>query len=253
MADEELHTPDPAKTKDWPSITIAVMAYNEVDSLERVVRELLDEVQRMGAEHECVIIDDGSTDGTGPLADTLADDIDAVRVVHHPTNWGLGAVYREAFYCGSKMLTTIFPADGQFDPSIIPQFARRFDEADMVLGYIPEYNKNRSALARFLSWGERLLYKILFGRFPDFQGIMMFRRALVDSVPLTSSGRGWMIQMELILRFIKKGYRIVGEPTGIRARMAGESKVVNLRSIVSNLLQVFELRCRLWGSNKVTS
>lgn len=69
----------------------------------------------------------------------------------------------------------------------------------------------------------------------------MFKRALVDTVPLTSSGRGWMIQMELILRFMRKGYRVVGEPTGLRSRMSGASKVMNARAIVSNLRQVFEL------------
>lgn len=233
------------------SITVAVMCYNEAPSLERVVDELRVQLEQMGVPHEVVIINDGSSDGSREIADRLAGEWNAVRVVHHPTNLGLGAVYREAFYCGKMDLVTIFPADGQFEPSIIPQFARRFEEADLVLGYIPEYHKNRSALARFFSWGERLLYKMLFGGFPDFQGIMMIRRKLVDTIPLTCSGRGWMIQMELVLRFLRKGYRVVGEPTGIRARMSGESKVVNLRSILSNLRQVFELRWRLWGSNEV--
>ncbi|MDY0144488.1 MAG: glycosyltransferase family 2 protein [Kiritimatiellia bacterium] len=233
-------------------ISVAIMAYNEAPSLERVVGEIRDELLRLGAEYEIVIINDGSTDGSREIADRLAHDVAGVRVVHHPVNLGLGAVYREAFRCGTKELATAFPADGQFEPSIIGQFMRRFDEADMVLGYIPEYRKNRSFVARTFSWGERGLYKILFGSFPDFQGIMMFRRALVDTVPLTSTGRGWMIQMELILRFLKKGYRVVSEPTGIRARMSGESKVMNLRSILSNLRQVFELRWHLWKSNEVS-
>lgn len=75
---------------------------------------------------------------------------------------------------------------------------------------------------------------------------MMFRRELVDTIELSSSGRGWMIQMELILRFIRKGYRVISEPTGIRARMSGESKVMNLSAIASNLRQVFALRWNLW-------
>ena len=234
------------------SICVAIMCYNEAPSLERVVGEIRAELARLGAEHEIVVIDDGSTDGCREIADRLARDASGVRVLHHPTNLGLGAVYRAAFLCGTKELATAFPADGQFEPAIIGQFMRRFDEADMVLGYIPEYRKNRSWAARLLSGCERGLYKALFGSFPDFQGIMMFRRALVDTVPLTSSGRGWMIQMELILRFLKKGYRVVGEPTGLRARMSGTSKVMNLRSVLSNLRQVFELRWRLWGSNEVS-
>ena len=70
--------------------------------------------------------------------------------------------------------------------------------------------------------------------------------------PVDSFGPGEYeaIQMELILRFLKKGYRVVSEPTGLRARMSGASKVMNLRSISSNLRQVFELRWHLWGSNE---
>lgn len=74
---------------------------------------------------------------------------------------------------------------------------------------------------------------------------MMFRRPLIDTVKLTSRGRGSIIQMELILRFIRKNYRIVGEPTGLRARMSGESKVNNLKSILSNVRQLFVLRLQL--------
>lgn len=230
-------------------VTVAVMAYNEAPSLERVVGEILDELRRLGRPYEIVIIDDGSTDGTGEIADRLAQQESAVRVVHHPKNLGLGAVYREAFRCGRQEWSTIFPADGQFEAQIISQFLRRENEADMILGYIPEYRRSRSRAARLFSWAERSLYKLMFGHFPDFQGIMMFRRALVDTVPLTSTGRGWMIQMELILRLLRKGYRVVGEPTGIRDRMSGQSKVMNLRSILSNLRQVFELRWRMWQSD----
>jgi len=226
-------------------ITVAVMNYNEAKSLRDVVEEILGVLQRMGNPHEVVIINDGSKDGSGAISDQLAVEHAAVRVIHHPVNLGLGAVYRNGFYCGKMDLATLFPADGQFDANIIPQFVRLFDRADMVLGYIPEYGKNRKPLARFMSWCERMLVKIMFGYFPEFQGIMMFRRSLVDTVKLTSTGRGWIIQMELILQFIRKKYRIVSEPTGLRARMSGESKVNNLKSIISNVRQLFVLRLHL--------
>lgn len=228
------------------SICVAIMCYNEAASLPVVVEEISGELQRLGGDYEMVIINDGSTDGSGDIADRLARESVRIRVIHHPRNLGLGAVYRNAFLCGTKELTTVFPADGQFAPDIIGQFVRCFDDVDLVLGYIPEFRKNRSLAARMMSAAERGLYKVLFGRFPDFQGIMMFRRELVDTIVLSSSGRGWMIQMELILRFIRKGYRVVSEPTGLRARMSGESKVMNFSAIISNLRQVLALRWNLW-------
>jgi dolichol-phosphate mannosyltransferase len=232
-----------AATAEYPrGLTVAVMNYNEAKSLRAVVEEIRGVLLTIERPFEIVIINDGSTDGSGEIADALAAEYPEVRVIHHPVNLGLGAVYRNGFTCGRYELATLFPADGQFEAAIIPRFIRRFDEADMVLGFIREYGKNRKWLARFFSWGERTLVRVLFGQFPEFQGIMMFRRALVDTVKLTSRGRGWIIQMELILRFIRKGYRIVNEPTGLRARMSGESKVNNLKSILSNLRQLFVLR-----------
>ncbi len=239
------NSPDAGLPVSALGITVAVMNYNEAKSLRSVVEEILGVLQRMGNPHEVVIINDGSTDGSGDIADQLARENQAVRVIHHPTNLGLGAVYRNGFTCGTMQLGTLFPADGQFDANIIPQFVARFNEADMVLGFIPEYGKNRKPLARFFSWCERMLVRVMFGWFPEFQGIMMFRRPLIDTVKLTSRGRGWIIQMELILRFIRKNYRIVGEPTGLRARMSGESKVNNLKSILSNVRQLFVLRLHL--------
>ena len=237
--------PAPAADLSRLGITVAVMTYNEAASLDAVVREIRAELQKLGHPHEIVIIDDGSTDGSGAIADRLAAELDTVRVVRHPTNQGLGSVYRDGYTCGTMDLVTLFPADGQFDAQIISQFLPLFDRADMVLGYVPDLS-HRTPLARMLSWMERLLFNCLFGRFPKFQGMMMFRRSLLDTLPLTSRGRGWMVQMELILRFQKKGYRIVTEPTGIRQRMSGASKVNNLRCTISNLRQVLELRWKLW-------
>lgn len=225
-------------------VTVSVMTYNEAPSLSAVVEEVRGVLTSLGLPFEIIVIDDGSTDGSGEIADNLAREHPEVRVIHHPVNLGLGAVYREGFTCGRFEYATLFPADGQFDASIIPRFVDRMASADMVLGYIPDYGKNRSVLARFLSWAERLLVHLLFGRFPNFQGIMMFRRSLVDTVQLVSRGRGWIIQMELILRFLRKGYRVVNEPTGLRPRASGRSKVNNLKSICSNLKQLIELRIK---------
>src|SRR5262249_48668612 len=70
-----------------------------------------------------------------------------------------------------------------------------------------------SWLAKGLSLGERLLYRLLFGRFPRFQGIFMIRRRLLGELPLLSDGRGWGIVMELILRAARGPYALVRVPT----------------------------------------
>jgi len=226
-----------------PSVSVVVLAYNESQNLEGACAEILDTLQAHEIQSEVIIVNDGSTDGTGNIADEIAARSSVVRVVHHSVNLGLGGGYRTGFAHSRGEFVTFFPADGQFPASIIPQFLSVMDQADMVLGCIP--NRNSTLVARSLSFLERALYRIAFGRMPTFQGILMFRRAILDATPLVSTGRGWAVLMELIIRTSRGPYRIRSIPNDMRARMSGESKVNNLRTIVANVRQVAELYWRL--------
>lgn len=216
------------------------MAFDEEASLESVVAEIRAALDRIGSAYEIIVIDDGSTDATGAIADRLADEWAHVWTIHHQNNQGLGGVYRTGFARAAHDLVTFFPADGQFPAEIIIQFAPRFPGADMVLGYVPD--RTGGMFGRALSAAERLLFRVLFGKMPRFQGIVMFRRALLDEVSLVSTGRGWVVLMELILRVSRAGYRIVSVPIEMRPRASGRSKVNNVRTIWANLKQVLELR-----------
>lgn len=222
---------------------MVVLAFNEVANLTSAIGELASELARLGVDHELLLIDDGSTDGTGALADTLASGLPSMRVVHHAINLGLGGGYRTGFSQARGRYVTFFPADGQFPAAIIGQYLPLMPDADLILGYLPE--RRDSIVAKGLSYAERLLYRLLFGAMPTFQGIMMFRRSLLDVIPLHAQGRGWTVSMELILRVARGPYRIKNVPITLRPRMSGVSKVNNLRSIASNLRQVLALRAQM--------
>jgi dolichol-phosphate mannosyltransferase len=224
-------------------VSVVVMAYNEVGGLERVVRELRAALDGLARLAEIVIVDDGSTDGTSALADRLAREIPGTRVVHHAPNQGLGGVYRSGFAEARQDLLTFFPADGQFSPEILTRFVPLMADHDLVLGYLPEGRKG--VVGVLLSAFERVLYRALFGVLPRFQGIFMIRRQALRRLTLVSDGRGWAIVMEMIVRAVRAGLRIRSEPTALRPRTAGVSKVQNVRTIWSNLRQVVELRGRL--------
>jgi glycosyltransferase involved in cell wall biosynthesis len=216
------------------------MAYNEAASLKMVTDEITATLQRLEIPYELLIIDDGSTDSTGLIAEDLSRQSPQVRVIHHTPNGGLGAVYRTGFAEARGVYLTFFPADGQFPASSIEQLLTVMPNQDMVLGYIPR--RPGMVLSRMLSLLERLLYRALFGPLPTFQGVLMFRRVLLEEIQLKSRGRGWAVLMELIIRAFRSGYRITSIPTGVRPRLAGHSKVNNFRTIWANLIQVLELR-----------
>ncbi len=221
-------------------LTVVVMAYNEAATLDATVREIVGALGSIPRPCEVVVIDDGSTDGTGAIGDRLAEELACVRVVHHRLNAGLGGVYRTGFREARGDLVTFFPADGQFPAGIIPEFWAAIRQADIVLGYLPA--RRGPLLGRALSIAERLAYRVLFGPLPRFQGIFLCRMAVVRELRLRSAGRGWAVVMELILRMRRGGYRVATLPTAMRTRTAGRSKVNNVRTIVANATQMLALR-----------
>jgi glycosyltransferase involved in cell wall biosynthesis len=227
-----------------PSLTVVVMAYDEVANLEAVVRELAGALASLpGAprrDDELLVVDDGSRDGTGALADRLAAELPGMRVVHHPVNRGLGGVYRTGFERAARDLVTFFPADGQFPASILDGFCQLMVEHDLVLGYLP--GRGGSIAARGLSAAEKVLYRLLFGRMPRFQGVFMVRRSLLAGLDLETTGRGWGVVMEMVLKICRGRHRVVSVATDLRPRLSGHSKVNDLRTVWINVRQALALR-----------
>jgi glycosyltransferase involved in cell wall biosynthesis len=220
-------------------VSVIVMTYNEAGSLEGVVQEIATTLAAIGRPHEIVIIDDGSSDGSGIVAARLAESLLPVRVVTHDVNRGLGGVYRTGFVSAQLELVTFFPADGQFPAEILRQYVPLMANHDLVLGYIEQGPDTlwADALAR----AERLLYRLLFGKLPRFQGVFMIRHTVLERMRLRSQGRGWAVVMEMIIRVARGRYRVQSVPIALRPRQSGRSKVRNLRTIVSNLVQVLQL------------
>lgn len=220
-------------------ISVVVLAFNEEEQLDQVVREIQSVLVEIGETFEVIILDDGSSDGTAAIADSLDGELAGVRTIRHPENLGLGEAYRTGFREVRGEIVTFLPGDRQFSADIIPLFLPHMETSDLVMSCVTE--QNRSVFARALSFAERVLYRLLFGPFPRFQGVIMFRRKLLEELELKSTGRGWAILMELIVRATRGGYRSVSVVAEMHPRTSGKSKVVNLRTIWSNLAQTFAL------------
>lgn len=224
---------------DAVDVSIIVMAYNEEATVADVLREIDATMRPSALAYEIIVVDNGSSDNTGGLADDAARDIPGIKVVHHQSNLGIGEVYRSGFGAACGTFVTAIPADGQFPASLITEFAALVSTADLALGYLPDIK--RPPVAAVLSWLERRLYRLMFGPFPSFQGLMMFRRSLLVELGVKSRGRGWAIIMEIIVRANRQGKAIVRVPTSLRPRKSGTSKVNNMRNILANLRQALAL------------
>jgi glycosyltransferase involved in cell wall biosynthesis len=223
-----------------PTISVIVMAYNEVESVVKVTRDLHAVLSALTVPFELLLVDDGSSDGTSQAVESLAAELPSVRTIHHSENRGLGGVYRTGFSGARGEFITFFPADGQFEAGLVSEFFSLITSHDLVLGTLP---KRQGSLGKILSLTERRLYRALIGSMPEFQGIFMIRKAVLDVVPLLSDGRGWGIVMELILRVFRANrYRIVNHATRLLPRRFGHSKANTWRNIVANMRQLLTLR-----------
>ena len=223
-----------------PRISCCVFAWDEVATLQSVVDAQLAALERLGVPYELLIIDDGSTDGTAEAADRLAAQHPAVRVIHHEQNRGLGGVYRTGFFSARGTFVTFFPADGQFPASILERFYPLVESWDFVLGNLPE--RHDQLLGAFLGRVERLLYRVICGPMPRLEGVFIFRRAVLERLPLRSTGRAWTVVWELILRASRSGCRMTAREITLLPRSHGTSKVNNLRNITANFRQLLALR-----------
>ena len=117
------------------SLSVFFPCYNEADNLERVVAQALDVLNKLGIDFEVIIVDDGSTDQTGRIADELASGDEHVRALHHEKNSGYGAALQTGFRAATKDFVFYTDGDGQFDIAEMPPLLKYMEDYEIVSCY----------------------------------------------------------------------------------------------------------------------
>jgi dolichol-phosphate mannosyltransferase len=211
--------------------------YNEAENLEAIVRASLDVIRTTAANgHRILIVDDGSPDGTGAIADRLAAELpDEVEVLHRPTKAGLGRAYlagfRRALEAGAGYVCEM-DADFSHDPADLARLLRvAQDDADLALGsrYVPgggveNWGLDRVVLSRF---GCAYARRVLGVEIRDLTGgFKCFRASALQAIDYPSAGaQGYAFQVELTWRALRSGLHVVEVPITFRERRHGHSKM----------------------------
>ncbi len=212
--------------------TICLPTYNERENLERMLRALAP-VLRDG--DRVLVIDDGSPDGTGELADRLAQELGFVDVLHRERKEGLGPAYVAGFrraLAGGAELVLEMDCDFSHDPSDVPRLiAAAEDGADLVLGSryvrggrIPSWGLLRRAISL---GGNVYAQVVLQSRLRDLTGgFKCFRRRVLETIDLDAiRSRGYAFQIETTYRAVRAGFRVVEVPISFVDREEGASKM----------------------------
>jgi dolichol-phosphate mannosyltransferase len=224
-----------------PRAVICLPTYNERENLEHMI-EALGAVLDTAIDH-VLVIDDGSPDGTGEIADRLAAERAWVSVLHRGTKEGLGPAYiagfRRALEAGAELILEM-DCDFSHDPADVPRLIAAATDADLVLGsrYAPGGGTaNWGLLRRVVSRGGCLYAQVILGlRVRDLTGgFKCFRRTALEAIDLGAlSAHGYAFQIETTYRIVRAGLRVREVPITFVERRAGASKMTG--SIVTEAM-----------------
>lgn len=227
------------------SISIAIPAFNEEATIESVVNEALGVLQSLTAEYEVLVIDDGSTDNTGMIADHLASANHRVRVVHHPRNMGFTGAIKSCYENALCDLVFLAPADRQVDLSELCNFTDLIDDCDIVVGH--RFRRSEPFYRSFNSRGFHLLCRIFFGiKLREISLCTLYRRWVLQAITIESRPGSALIQPEVMYKAMKMGCRIKEVEMSHYPRAGGKSKGANPGMIIRTLIEML----RLWWKQR---
>ncbi|MDX6245038.1 MAG: dolichol-phosphate mannosyltransferase [Frankiales bacterium] len=233
-------------------VVVIVPTYNEKDNLEIIAGRLRAAVP----EVDLLVVDDGSPDGTGEIADKLAVSDSQIHVLHRTSKAGLGAAYVAGFGWALDQgydVAVEMDADGSHQPEQLPRLLEALHDADLVLGarWVDGGKVENWPLHRkLLSVGGNTYARLALG-FPMRDatgGFRAYRRQVLEGIKVEEVvSQGYCFQVDLAWRTWRNGFRVVEVPITFVERVRGESKMSN--AIVAEALW----RVTLWGFRSVGS
>ena len=233
------------------SVWLFLPTYNEAENLEAIVRAASGQLEEAApGDWRVLVVDDASPDGTGELADRLAEELPGLEVLHRKGKEGLGAAYLAGFqYSLDKGAEWVIVMDADFshDPRHLPALIAAAQNADMVLGsrYVAGGQiENWPPLRRILSRSGSTYARLMLGvKVRDLTaGFRCVRRRVLESVePSTLRAQGYVFNIELTYRALLAGFSVKEIPIRFQDRQEGESKM-SLRIAIEALRLVPKLR-----------
>lgn len=225
-------------------IGVVLPAYNEEAVIADTVGKCVDALSLMAPDYEIIIVDDGSRDRTGAIADALVAENPHIRVVHNQPNRGYGGALIAGFDAVSKDLTFFMDADGQFD---ITDLATLLELREQGYRAVLGYRKHRrdGVMRHINAWGWNVLVSLLFGlRVRDVDcAFKLYDTDLVRQLDVRSEGA--MVNTEMLVKLSLMDIPFVETPVRHLPRLHGSATGANLKVIVRAFRELLRLRGKL--------
>ena len=236
---------------------VVIPTYNERENLEPLLRAILAHPEGF----HVLVVDDGSPDGTGVIADRLARESERVQVLHRARKEGIGPAYvagfQKALALGASHVLQM-DADFSHDPADLPRLLRATAEADVAIG------SRYQGGVRVLNWSvKRLVLSLSASAYvrtvlglpvaDPTGGFKCWRRRVLESLDLGHiASRGYSFQIEMSYRAWKKGFRLLEVPIVFSERKRGGSKITE-KIVYEALYVLWRLRLQTLYDRKLTA
>ena len=222
-----------------PNVSLFFPVFHDERTVRTVTEKALAVLRDVANNYEVVIVDDGSPDRAGEIADELAGEYPEVTVIHHPENLGYGAAIRSGLgHCQYEWIC-FTDGDDEYDVNDLRKLIALEDFYDLIITfrYVKVYNSRR----QIISWVYNKTLRALFRtHYRDIStGLRLIRKSLADQLSYQSNSP--FIGAELTIKSMLKGYR-VGE-VGIQTfpREFGKGASTSVRNIIATIRDMFRV------------
>lgn len=222
-----------------PGLSVFLPSHNEEGNVERVVRSWTAELPKVADKFEVIIVDDGSRDRTGEIAEQLAKEDAHVKVVRHPVNRGYGGAVISGIRAATLPYVLLCDGDGQFDPADIERLTPFVPEYDVVAGRRVQRADHLIRRINGRAW--TILVRTLLGiTISDIDcGFKLFKREKLEGMELRAHGA--MISTELMARLAGRKVKVKEVDVGHLPRLTGEQSGANLKVVARAFKELIAL------------
>jgi glycosyltransferase involved in cell wall biosynthesis len=222
-----------------PGLTVVVPAFNEEESLASAISEIRSNVAALSIPFEIVIVNDGSSDRTGAIADELSRADPAIRAIHHPKNRRVGAALKTGAAHARHRWMVLNPVDNPIPTTELQDMLAASKDVAIVVGYRSERAGYRPWM-RFASRVYHDMLSVLFGlRLKDFNWCCLYQTEVLRATPMQNEGiLGFP---EVLIRAHHAGHALAEVPLSMRARVTGRPTVSKVRVLANTVVDVFAL------------
>lgn len=228
-------------------LTVFFPVYNDERTIRRVAEKAVRVCKELARSYEVIIIDDGSHDNSGKIADQLAREYSCVRAIHHEKNLGYGAAVKTGFKNSRYEWICFTDGDDEYDIEDLKKMIKLKDFYDLIITF--RYKKLYSSKRIFISNIYNKVLRWMFQtQYRDIStGLRLIRKALLNEIHITSDSP--FIGAEITVKTMLKGYRI-GE-VGIQTfpRQFGSGSATSFKNIASTILDMRRIYKEIFSDN----